>query len=262
MSDLLQELRENPYPGRGILIGRSPDGKKAAIAYFIMGRSVNSRNRVFVTEGDGIRTKAHDPALLKDPSLVIYAPVRVVKGITVVTNGDQTDTVADRLQALSGETVGYGDAQTAFIQALMTRTFEPDPPNYTPRISGFLSAARGELRYSLSILKSAGGNPDSARRYFYDYETPLPGEGHFIHTYAYDTEGDALKSFDREPTDVDMGAICEGLDGESGIEAFTQALWGALNPDNRVSLFTRTIDIVSGETLSRIVNKNDQEVSQ
>ena len=225
-----ETLQGNSYPGRGILLGRSADGQKAVIAYFIMGRSVNSRNRVFAVTDDGIRTEAFDPALLSDPSLVIYAPVRVVGGDTVVTNGDQTDTIRDFL--VSGGS--FGDA-------LRTRTFEPDAPNYTPRISGLLHA---DGSYKLSILKSMDGDAAHVQRYFFEYPQPKPGFGHFIHTYACD--GNPIPSFSGEPECV---AICGTL------EEFAGGVWNALNVDNKVSLFVRYID-ADGESETVIYNKN------
>ena len=231
--DIKQDLAGNSYPGRGIVIGQSADGKNAVIAYFIMGRSVNSRNRVFVEEGAGIRTQAFDPAKLSDPSLVIYAPVRVLGEATIVTNGDQTDTIYDFLK--EGKT---------FEEALRTRTFEPDGPNYTPRISGIVERRQGSFSYKLSILKSCGGDPDFAQRFFFEY-TPKPGLGHFIHTYKQD--GDPIPSYEGEPTPV----LIEG-----DIDAFTASLWENLNQDNKVSLFVRTIDLTTGGTETRIVNKN------
>ncbi len=232
MVSIAQELSSNTYPGRGIILGRTPDGKKAAIAYFIMGRSVNSRNRVFVTDGDGIRTQAHDPALLSDPSLVIYAPVRVLGSSTIVTNGDQTDTIYDMMS--QGRT---------FEDALRTRSFEPDAPNYTPRISGLVAK---DGSYRLSILKSNNGNGASAQRFFYEYSQPVAGEGHFIHTYRCD--GDPIPSYEGEPTLVQIPDL--------DLDAFTQLVWENLNPDNKVSLFTRYIDLETGAAESRIVNKN------
>ncbi len=231
--DIKQDLAGNSYPGRGIVIGQSADGKQAVIAYFIMGRSENSRNRVFVEEGAGIRTQAFDPAKLSDPSLVIYAPVRVLGEATIVTNGDQTDTVYDFLK--EGKT---------FEEALRTRTFEPDGPNYTPRISGIVERREGSFSYKLSILKSCGGDPDFAQRFFFEY-APKPGLGHFIHTYKQD--GDPIPSYEGEPTPV----LIEG-----DIDAFTASLWENLNQDNKVSLFVRTIDLTTGGTETRIVNKN------
>ena len=231
--DIKQDLAGNSYPGRGIVIGQSADGKQAVIAYFIMGRSENSRNRVFVEEGAGIRTQAFDPAKLSDPSLVIYAPVRVLGEATIVTNGDQTDTVYDFLK--EGKT---------FEEALRTRTFEPDGPNYTPRISGIVERRQGSFSYKLSILKSCGGDPDFAQRFFFEY-APKPGLGHFIHTYKQD--GDPIPSYEGEPTPV----LIEG-----DIDAFTASLWENLNQDNKVSLFVRTIDLTTGGKETRIVNKN------
>lgn len=230
MLDLAQDLRENSYPGRGIVIGKSEDGENIVIAYFIMGRSENSRNRVFIEEGEGIRTEAFDPAKLTDPSLIIYSPVRTINGKTIVTNGDQTDTVYDF--------IAKGDS---FENALQTRTFEPDAPNYTPRISGIVY----EGNYTLSILKSANGTPDSTRRFFYDYKNPLAGEGHFIHTYRCD--GNPIPSYEGEPTPIKI---------EGDIDSFTEMVWENLNSDNKVSLFTRFINIKTGKTQTRIINKN------
>ena len=227
-------LKENVYPGRGIVIGRTPDGKKAVTAYFIMGRSENSRNRVFVEEGSGIRTEAFDPAKLVDPSLIIYAPVRVLGNKTIVTNGDQTDTIYDLM-----------DKQMTFEQALRTRTFEPDAPNYTPRISGIMHIENGRFNYAMSILKSNNGNPDSCQRYTFAYEAPAAGEGRFIHTYMGD--GHPLPSFEGEPKPVNI---------VDNIDEFTGLLWTSLNEDNKVSLFVLYIDIESGKYESRIVNKN------
>ena len=227
-------LKENAYPGRGIIIGRSKDGSKAVTAYFIMGRSVNSRNRIFVTEGEGIRTEAFDPSKLQDPSLIIYAPVRVLGNRTIVTNGDQTDTIYEGMS--KGET---------FEQSLRCREFEPDAPNYTPRISGILETAEGSFSYALSILKSDHGDPSQCVRYTFAYEKPLAGEGHFIHTYKGD--GNPLPSFEGEPEQVEI---------PDDIDEFTELLWSSLNEDNKVSLFVRTIDLADGKTETRIVNKN------
>lgn len=234
MLSLTQELKENVYPGRGIVIGRSADGKKAVAAYFIMGRSSNSRNRIFVTEGEGIRTQAFDPSKLEDPSLIIYAPVRVLGNKTIVTNGDQTDTIYDGMKG-----------GLTFEQSLRSREFEPDGPNYTPRISGVMEMESGKYGYSMSILKSNNGNPDGCNRYTYSYENPAAGEGHFIHTYMHD--GNPLPSFEGEPKLV-------GIEG--GIDEFTDKIWKSLNEDNKVSLFVRYIDIATGEYETRIVNKN------
>lgn len=231
---LAQELASNPYPGRGIVIGKSADGKYAVTAYFIMGRSTNSRNRIFVTEGEGIRTQAYDPAKLEDPSLVIYAPVRVLGNKTIVTNGDQTDTIYEMM-----------DKQQTFEQALRSRTYEPDGPNYTPRISGIMHIENGNYNYAMSILKSNNGNPAACNRYTFAYENPVAGEGHFIHTYMGD--GNPLPSFEGEPAWV-------GIEGD--IDAFTQMIWDNLNEENKVSLFVRYIEIESGKYETRIVNKN------
>lgn len=234
MMALEQELQSNAYPGRGIVLGRSADGKKAVAAYFIMGRSENSRNRIFVEDGEGIRTQAFDPSKLTDPSLIIYAPVRVLGNKTIVTNGDQTDTIYEGM-----------DKQMTFEQSLRCREFEPDAPNYTPRISGVMHVENGKYNYALSILKSSNGNPDSCSRYTFAYENCVAGEGHFIHTYKCD--GDPLPSFEGEPKLV---AIPDDMD------AFTQMLWNSLNEENKVSLFVRYIDIETGSYETNIVNKN------
>ena len=234
MLSIAEELKNNSYPGRGIIIGRSADGTKAVAAYFIMGRSENSRNRVFVEDGDGIRTQAFDPAKLSDPSLIIYAPVRVLGNKTIVTNGDQTDTIYEGM-----------DRQMTFEQSLRSREFEPDGPNYTPRISGIMHIEDGSYNYAMSILKSNNGNPDSCHRYTFAYEKPAAGEGHFIHTYM--DEWNPLPSFEGEPKLISI---------PDDMDAFTDLLWENLNPDNKVSLFVRYIDIATRETRSRIVNKN------
>lgn len=231
---LAQELGLTSYPGRGIIIGRTPDGTKAAIAYFIMGRSANSRNRVFVEDGEGIRTQAFDPAKLEDPSLIIYAPVRVLGNKTIVTNGDQTDTIYDLM-----------DKQYTFEQSLRNREFEPDAPNYTPRISGILHFEGGDFNYAMSVLKSDNGDPGSCNRYTFAYSNPVSGEGRFIHTYMGD--GEPLPSFEGEPALVDI---------PDSLDEFTDIVWTNLDNDNKVSLFTRYIDIASGKYESRIVNKN------
>ena len=234
MIDLKQELSQNAYPGRGIVIGKTPDGKKAVTAYFIMGRSSNSRNRVFVTEGEGIRTQAFDPSKLEDPSLIIYAPVRVLDNYTIVTNGDQTDTIFDGMS--KGET---------FEQSLRIREFEPDGPNYTPRISGIMKVENNTFHYAMSILKSNNGNPDACNRYTFTYENPVNGEGHFIHTYMHDDN--PLPSFEGEPKLVAI---------DNDMDTFATMLWENLNEDNKVSLFVRYIDIETGKYETRIVNKN------
>lgn len=230
-----KDLQSNAYPGRGIMLGRTADGSKAVITYFIMGRSENSRNRVFVEEGQGIRTQAFDESKLVDPSLIIYAPVRVLGNKTIVTNGDQTDTVYDLM-----------NQQQTFEQSLRTRTFEPDDPNFTPRISGIIKIDDGNMNMAISILKSDDGNPDSSLRFTYTYENPLPGKGRFIHTYMGD--GNPLPSYEGEPTLVNVE--------NDDIDTFTDKVWNALNADNKVSLFVRYIDIATGEATSRIVNKN------
>ena len=227
-------LSANPYPGRGIMLGKSPDGK-AVIAYFIMGRSENSRNRVFVTEGEGIRTQAFDPSKMTDPSLIIYAPVRVLDGKTIVTNGDQTDTIYDGLAA--GKT---------FEESLRVREFEPDGPNYTPRISGMIEPAEGGFSIWMSILKSNDGDPSACHRYTFSYDVPKAGEGHFISTYQ--TDGNPLPSFAGEPIAVDIAG---------DIDTFTENVWNSLNADNKVSLFTRFIDFAAGTCETRIINKHE-----
>ena len=234
MLDLSKELKENAYPGRGIVIGRSADGTKAVAAYFIMGRSENSRNRVFVEEGEGIRTQAFDEAKLSDPSLIIYAPVRVLGNKTIVTNGDQSDTIYEGM-----------DRQLTFEQSLRSREFEPDAPNYTPRISGIMHLENGKFHYAMSILKSNNGNGDACNRYTFAYETPVAGEGHFIHTYMCD--GNPLPSFEGEP---------KWIETMDDMNAFADMLWESLNEDNKVSLFVRYIDIETGKYESIIKNKN------
>ncbi len=231
-TDLKAYLSERTYPGRGIALGRSADDKKAVIVYFIMGRSVNSRNRVFVATDDGIRTQAHDPAKMSDPSLIIYHPVRVVGRDTVVTNGDQTDTIRDAL--LAGQT---------FAAALRTRTFEPDGPNWTPRISG-LAAPDGS--YKLSILKSLDGDPACCCRYFYEYDKPQAGLAHIIHTYAAD--GEPLPSYVGEPAPVTFDA--------PDARTLADQVWAGLNEDNKVSLYVSYIDLATGERDTVIVNKH------
>lgn len=234
MLSLEQELRTNAYPGRGIVLGRSKDGSKAVAAYFIMGRSTNSRNRIFVEDGEGICTQAFDPSKLTDPSLIIYAPVRVLGNKTIVTNGDQTDTIYSGM-----------DNQLTFEQSLRCREFEPDGPNFTPRISGIMHIENGKYNYALSILKSSNGNPASCNRFTFAYENPLAGEGHFIHTYLHD--GDPLPSFEGEPRLVEI---------PDDVTAFTNLIWNSLNEENKVSLFVRFVDIASGKYETKIVNKN------
>ncbi len=232
IQSLSKELSATTYPGRGIVLGKSADARCFYIAYFIMGRSENSRNRIFEIDGRGIRTKAFDESKMVDPSLIIYAPVRVCGDVTIVTNGDQTDTIYDALEA--GKT---------FEEALRSRTFEPDAPNFTPRISGVVEPKAD--RYRLSILKSADGDPASTRRYFFDYDAPRPGEGHFIHTYQQD--GNPLPSFEGEPIPVTI---------EGDLETFSWTVWDNLNADNKVSLFTRSIDLETGAVTSLLFNKH------
>ncbi len=230
--NLFQLLEGNPYPGRGIVLGRSADNRFAVAAYFIMGRSENSRNRVFVPTEDGIRTQAHDPSKMTDPSLIIYHPVRRAGRGLIVTNGDQTDTVRDCI--LAGRT---------FAEALHTREFEPDAPNYTPRISGLLSP---DGSFKLSILKSADGDPACCCRYSYDYDHPLAGEGRFIHTYMGD--GNPLPSFEGEPERV----ILDAPDPET----LADRMWAALNGENKVSLFVRYTGLADGTARDAIRNKH------
>ncbi len=232
--DLGALLSAKSYPGRGIMLGRSADGTKAVAAYFIMGRSVNSRNRIFVPDGDGIRTEAFDPSKMEDPSLIIYAPVRVLGAKTIVTNGDQTDTIYDGL-----------DHQFTFEQSLRTRRYEPDGPNYTPRISGVIHLKDGSFNYAISILKSNDGDPESDHRFTFTYSPAVAGQGHFISTYMDD--GNPLPSFEGEPIPVTV---------EGDIDALTEKIWTNLNEDNKVSLFVRYIDLATGTFETRIVNKN------
>jgi len=226
-------LRDRSYPGRGIAIGRSADNTKAVIVYFIMGRSANSRNRIFETTEDGIRTKAFDESKMEDPSLIIYHPVRVLSnGMTIVTNGDQTDTIRDYLQ--QGK---------CYRHALLSRTFEPDGPNWTPRISGVL---KKDGSYNLSILKSLDGDDSCACRYFFEYDAPKAGTCHFISTYA--GFGDPVPSFQGEPVLMNVTA--------ASAAELADLVWQALNEDSKVSLFVRTIDLADGTTETVIKNKN------
>ena len=234
MLSIEKELQENAYPGRGIIIGRSADGKKAVTAYFIMGRSENSRNRVFVEDGEGIRTQAFDESKLTDPSLIIYAPVRVLGNKTIVTNGDQTDTIYEGM-----------DKQMTFEQSLRCREFEPDAPNYTPRISGVMHVENGAYSFAMSILKSNEHDPSSCNRYTYAYENAKAGEGRFIHTYMHD--GNPLPSFEGEPKLISI---------PDDMDTFADTLWNSLNADTKVSLFVRYIDIATGKYESKIINKN------
>ena len=225
-------LTSHPYPGRGIVLGRSADNSKAVIAYFIMGRSENSRNRIFETTEDSIRTKAFDESKMVDPSLIIYHPVRKVGTTTVVTNGDQTDTVADFLR--EGK---------SYIEALRTRCYEPDPDNYTPRISGVVLE---DGAYCLSILKSADGNPNCNHRFFYEYDAPIAGTGHFIHTYQENL--DPLPSFEGEPRKVVIG--------NADAKTWAEEIWTNLNADNKVSLYVSTVELETGKRETVIYNKH------
>lgn len=234
--NLFDYLSVRPYPGRGILFGTSPDGKNGILAYFIMGRSENSRNRIFVADGDGLRTQAKDVSKMTDPSLIIYSPVRVIGNMTIVTNGDQTDTIY--------ESMSRGKS---FSEALSTRTFEPDAPNYTPRISGILYQKGLDSSYSLSILKSSCGDPGACQRFYFHYETRLPGLGHLIHTY--EDPVDPLPSFSGEPRPVAIP-----FDPIRGVDHFAHSLFDSLNPDNRISLFIRLINLENGNFDNAIIN--------
>ena len=232
---IANELKSLPYHGRGIMIGKSADAKKAVIAYFIMGRSENSRNRVFVAEGDAMRTKAFDESKMTDPHLIIYYPVRVLGNKTIVTNGDQTDTIYELM-----------DKQMTFEQALRTREFEDDKPNFTPRISGIVHRDGGQMHFAMSILKSAEGDDSSCERFTYAYSSPLAGKAKFIHTYS--ENANPLPSFEGEPKTLVLP--------DASIDELTALMWENLNEENKVSLFVRYIDIASGESETRIVNKN------
>ncbi len=232
---IANELNSLAYHGRGIIIGKSADGKKAVSAYFIMGRSENSRNRVFVSEGEAMRTKAFDESKMTDPHLIIYYPVRVLGNKTIVTNGDQTDTIYDLM-----------DKQMTFEQALRTREFEDDSPNYTPRISGIIRLENDGMNFAMSILKSAEGDASSCERFTYAYSNPICGKAKFIHTYNGD--GNPLPSFEGEPKTLELPDV--------EIDELTDLIWKNLNEDNKVSLFVRYIDIESGKAETRIVNKN------
>ena len=232
---IANELNSLAYHGRGIIIGKSADSKKAVTAYFIMGRSEKSRNRVFVAEGEAMRTKAFDESKMTDPHLIIYYPVRVLGNKTIVTNGDQTDTLYELM-----------DKQMTFEQALRTREFEDDAPNFTPRISGIIRLENDGMNYAMSILKSAEGDDSSCERFTFAYSNPIAGKAKFIHTYNCD--GNPLPSFEGEPKTLELPDV--------SIDELTDLIWTNLNEDNKVSLFVRYIDIESGEAETRIVNKN------
>ncbi len=235
ISSIENELNSLAYHGRGIIIGKSADGKKAITAYFIMGRSENSRNRVFVAEGDAMRTKAYDESKMIDPHLIIYYPVRVLGNKTIVTNGDQTDTIYNLM-----------DKQMTFEQALRTREFEDDKPNFTPRISGIIRRENDDMNFAMSILKSAEGDDSSCERFTFAYSNPIAGRAKFIHTYNGD--GNPLPSYEGEPKTLELPNV--------DIDTLTDLIWTNLNVDNKVSLFVRYIDIASGEAETRTVNKN------
>lgn len=233
INNLKETLESNTYGGRGIVIGKTPDGTKAAIAYFIMGRSENSRNRIFIEEGDEVIINAFDPSKLEDPSLIIYSPIKVHENKTIVTNGDQTDTVYDFI--VKGDT---------FENALDTREFEPDGPNWTPRISGMLTFDDGDFSYKMSILKSGDPEGTICNRYYYNYKS-LSGLGHYIHTYQHD--GNPIPTFCGEPERV---VILDDID------EFADMIWNSLNEANKVSMYVRYIDLATGKTENRMVNKN------
>ena len=233
INTIANELNSLAYHGRGIIIGKN--GKTAVTAYFIMGRSENSRNRVFVLEGENMRTKAFDESKMTDPHLIIYYPVRVLGNKTIVTNGDQTDTIYDLM-----------DKQMTFEQALRTREFEDDKPNFTPRISGIIHCENGKMNYAMSILKSAEGDDSSCQRFTYAYSNPIDKRAKFIHTY--NDGGNPLPSFEGEPKTLELPDL--------SIDQLTDLIWSNLNEDNKVSLFVRYIDIESGKTETRVVNKN------
>ena len=243
MDTLESKLKANEYPGRGIVLGKSEDGKYAIAVYFIMGRSENSRNRVFIEEDGGLRTQAFDPSKLKDPSLIIYWPVRELKEAgkttTIVTNGDQTDTIYDGLR--NG---------TCFSRSLESRTYEPDAPNYSPRISGIQKFTGSSYSFSLSILKSDPASDSSSKqpatlRYTFDYASPRPGTGRFIHTYM--GNGDPLPSFDGEPEPVSLKGDIDGL---------ASSVWESLNEENKISLYVRFTEIESGKVTTKLINKH------
>jgi len=228
-----QLLGGNPYPGRGIVLGKTPDGKKAVAAYFIMGRSENSRNRVFTERNGEVFTEPYDASRVTDPSLIIYAAVRQLGSHLIVTNGNQTDTIYEGLQA--GKT---------FSEALESRCFEPDPPNFTPRISGMITFGEGDFTYRMNILKSADAAGTACNRFTWDY-APLPGLGHFLHTYV--TDGNPIPTFQGEPERMTM---------DDSIDDFTDDLWSSLNAANRISLYVRYVDLKTGAVEKRLINKN------
>ena len=233
ISDIAKLIEGNSYVGRGIVIGKSSYGKKACAAYFIMGRSANSRNRVFAERDGVLYTEPFDASKVEDPSLIIYAALREYKNKLIVTNGDQTDTIYEGIKAGG-----------SFSGALATREFEPDAPNFTPRISGMITFRHGDFTYDMSILKSADEKGSACSRYTFSYPA-LPGLGHFIHTYVCD--GNPIPTFQGEPERV---AIPDDID------EFTDSLWNALDPDNKISLYVRYVDLETGEAENRLINKN------
>ena len=233
VNDIAELIKDNSYVGRGIVIGKTADGKKAATAYFIMGRSENSRNRIFTEKNGEVFTEPFDASKVQDPSLIIYAAIRSYENKLIVTNGNQTDTIYDSL-ANGG----------CFCKALKTREFEPDAPNFTPRISGMLTFADGDFTYKMSILKSIDADGSDCARYTFDYPS-VAGLGHFIHTYVCD--GNPIPTFQGEPERVAI---------DNDIDAFTDKLWNALDENNKISLYVRYVDLATGDADSRLVNKN------
>ena len=233
VNDIAELIKDNSYVGRGIVIGKTADGKKAATAYFIMGRSENSRNRIFTEKNGEVFTEPFDASKVQDPSLIIYAAIRSYENKLIVTNGNQTDTIYDSL-ANGG----------CFCKALKTREFEPDAPNFTPRISGMLTFADGDFTYKMSILKSIDADGSDCARYTFDYPS-VAGLGHFIHTYVCD--GNPIPTFQGEPERVAI---------DNDIDAFTDKLWNALDENNKISLYVRYVDLATGEADNRLINKN------
>ncbi|MBR7110808.1 MAG: IMP cyclohydrolase [Clostridia bacterium] len=233
INEIDELIKGNSYVGRGIVIGKSEDGKKAVSAYFIMGRSANSRNRVFVERDGALFTEPFDASKVEDPSLIIYAALREIDNKLIVTNGDQTDTIYEGIKAGKG-----------FTCSLKSREFEPDAPNLTPRISGMIEFGKNDFTYKMSILKSADAEGTACNRYTFDYAS-LPGLGHFIHTYVCD--GNPIPTFQGEPERVKIGNC---------IDCFTEKLWNALDENNKISLYVRYTDLESGKSESRLINKN------
>ena len=233
LNNLPELIRDNTYVGRGIVIGKTQDGTRALVAYFIMGRSANSRNRVFTLEDGSLYTRPFDESKVQDPSLIIYAALRTRGNHLIVTNGNQTDTVYEGLRK-----------GLSFAESLASREFEPDAPNFTPRISGMLTFGEGDFTYQMNILKSADAEGSACSRFTFDYPA-LPGVGHFLHTYVCD--GNPIPTFQGEPERVEIG---------NDIDEFTASLWDALNADNKISLYVRTVDLSTGKTEEKLINKN------